>query len=47
MLQADTADLQSLQVRQTPTFFVNTRPLLSFGPRQLYILILSELDAPR
>jgi protein-disulfide isomerase len=47
VLQADTADLQSLGVRQTPTFFVNTRPLLSFGPRQLYELILSELDAPR
>jgi hypothetical protein len=47
VLQVDTADLQTLQVRQTPVFFVNTRPLLSFGPRQLYELILSELDAPR
>ncbi|MCG7362977.1 thioredoxin domain-containing protein [Roseomonas sp. ACRSG] len=47
VLQADTADLQALQVRQTPTFFVNTRPLLSFGPRQLYELILRELDAQR
>jgi hypothetical protein len=35
VLQVDTADLQALQVRQTPVFFVNTRPLLSFGPRQL------------
>jgi hypothetical protein len=34
-----------LQVRQTPAFFVNTRPLLSFGSRQLYELILSEIDA--
>ncbi|PWC26836.1 DsbA family protein [Teichococcus aestuarii] len=47
VLQADTADLQALQVRQTPTFFVNTRPLLSFGPRQLYELILSELSTSR
>lgn len=45
VLEADTADLQVLQVRQTPTFFVNKRPLLSFGPRQLYDLILSEIDA--
>ncbi|MDJ0391546.1 thioredoxin domain-containing protein [Roseomonas sp. E05] len=45
VLEADTADLQALQVRRTPTFFVNKRPLLSFGPRQLYDLILSEIDA--
>ncbi|MFZ6765264.1 DsbA family protein [Pseudoroseomonas sp. WGS1072] len=47
VLQADTADLQTLQVRQTPTFFVNTRPLLSFGPRQLYELILTEMNTAR
>jgi protein-disulfide isomerase len=47
VLRTDTADLQSLQIKQTPTFFVNTRPLLSFGPRQLYELILSELNPPR
>jgi protein-disulfide isomerase len=45
VLEADTADIQALQVRRTPTFFVNTRPLLSFGPRQLYELVLSEIDA--
>ena len=47
VLQTDTADLQTLQVQSTPTFFVNTRPLISFGPRQLYELILSELEASR
>lgn len=45
VLEADTADLQVLQVRRTPTFFVNKRPLLSFGPQQLYELILSEINA--
>lgn len=45
VLQADTADLQVLQVRRTPTFFVNRRPLVSFGPQQLYELVLSEINA--
>ncbi|HEV7266410.1 MAG TPA: thioredoxin domain-containing protein [Falsiroseomonas sp.] len=45
ILEADTADLQVLQVRRTPTFFVNKRPLISFGPQQLYELILSEINA--
>lgn len=45
VLAIDGEDLQALQVRQTPTFFVNGKPLLSFGPRQLYELILSEIEA--
>jgi protein-disulfide isomerase len=47
VLQADVADLQALQVRRTPTFFVNKRLLISFGPRQLYELVLTEIDAVR
>jgi hypothetical protein len=42
VLQADTTDLQSFGFRQTPTFFVNTRPLLSSRPRRLYELILTS-----
>lgn len=45
VLEADATDLQVLQARRTPTFFVNKRPLISFGPRQLYELILSEIEA--
>jgi protein-disulfide isomerase len=45
ILEVDKADLQVLQVRRTPTFFVNKRPLISFGPQQLYELILSEINA--
>lgn len=45
VLATDIADLKALQVRQTPTFFVNRRPLLAFGARQLYELVLSELAA--
>ncbi|MDO9501445.1 thioredoxin domain-containing protein [Falsiroseomonas sp.] len=43
VLVVDMADVQALQVTRTPTFFVNGRPLVSFGPQQLYDLILSEL----
>lgn len=43
VLAVDTADGQALQATRTPTFFVNKRSLVSFGPQQLYELILSEL----
>lgn len=44
-LRQDIADAQALNVRGTPTFFVNERPLTNFGPQQLYNLILAELAA--
>lgn len=44
-LRQDIADAQTLNVRGTPTFFVNERPLTNFGPQQLYDLVLSELAA--
>jgi hypothetical protein len=34
-------------VRQTPTFFVNGRPLTEFGPQQLADLVLSEVERVR
>jgi protein-disulfide isomerase len=36
-------DLVSLGVQQTPTFFVNEKPLTSFGAQELYDLVVSEL----
>ena len=44
-LEIDRADIQALSIRQTPTFFVNQRPLPSFGQQQLYNLVMSELEA--
>lgn len=44
-LNQDIADLQSLGVNRTPTFFVNGKPLLEFGARQLNDLVRSEVTA--
>lgn len=44
-LRQDIADAATLNVRGTPTFFVNEKPLTTFGPQQLYDLVLSELAA--
>lgn len=44
-LRQDAADAQSLNVRGTPTFFVNEKPLTTFGPQPLYNLVLAELEA--
>ena len=43
ILTQDTADAQALQIRQTPTFFVNGRTLDSFGPQQLFELVTEEV----
>ena len=45
VLRQDMADIRSLNVRQTPTFFVNGKPLQSFGQRQLVDLVRSEVEA--
>ena len=47
VLRQDVADLQTLGVRQTPTFFVNGKPLPSFGARQLAELVDAEVAASR
>ncbi len=43
LLQTDMADIKTLNVRGTPTFFVNGKPLPSFGSDQLLQLVRSEL----
>lgn len=43
ILEQDTADVQSLGIQKTPTFFVNGKPLETFGSQQLYELVQSEL----
>lgn len=47
VLTQDMADIRTLGVRQTPTFFVNGKPLPSFGVRQLHELVRSEVEAAR
>lgn len=43
LLTQDAEDLSALQVRGTPTFFVNGRSLPSFGPDQLAALVAEEV----
>jgi protein-disulfide isomerase len=45
IIEQDMADVKALNVQKTPGYFVNGKPLLSFGYKQLYYLIQSELDA--
>lgn len=40
----DASDVQALGVRKTPTFFVNGKPLESFGMQQLYSLVQQEVQ---
>lgn len=44
VLVQDTADIKTIGVRQTPTFFVNGKPLQSFGPEQLEELVQKEIE---
>ena len=44
ILAQEKEDIRSLQISQTPTFFVNEKPLPSFGAQQLYDLVISELN---
>lgn len=46
-LSQEAADVKQANVRQTPTFFVNGKPLPSFGPEQLLNLVRSEVEAVR
>ncbi len=47
MLNMDKADMQALGIRQTPTFFVNFKPLPEFGVQQLLDLVSAEVEAAR
>ncbi len=44
-IEQDIADGQLLGATKTPTFFVNGRPLPSFGYEQLTQLVSAEVDA--
>jgi protein-disulfide isomerase len=45
ILNQDLADAKTLGVQRTPQFFVNGKPLLNFGLRQLRSLIETEIAA--
>ncbi len=45
LIQQDLADAKTLNVRKTPGFFVNGKPLLRFGRNQLQQLVESEINA--
>ena len=44
LIQQDIADAKALNVRKTPGFFVNGKPLPSFGYKQLKDLVESEIS---
>ncbi len=44
-LKQDVADMKTLGVQKTPTFFVNGRPLEQFGEAQLRALVAAEVRA--
>ncbi len=44
IIEQDMADVRALNVQKTPGYFVNGKPLQTFGHRQLYELIQTELD---
>ena len=45
LIGQDLADARALNVNKTPGFFVNGKPLKTFGARQLQGLVLSEVKA--
>jgi protein-disulfide isomerase len=45
LIEQDLADAKTLNVKKTPGFFVNGKPLKTFGYKQLYKLIESEIKA--
>ena len=47
VLTQDAADIKTIGVRQTPTFFVNEKPLLEFGARQLMEMVDKEVESTR
>lgn len=47
VLNQDAADVKTVGIRGTPTFFVNGKPLPSFGADQLYELVREEVANAR
>lgn len=44
-IKQDLADAQALNVQKTPGFFVNGKPLINFGYKQLQALVEAEIKA--
>lgn len=47
VLNQDIADMTAINLKGTPTFFVNGKPLPEFGPQQLQDLVAAEVAAVR
>ena len=47
LLRQDVADLKAFDVKATPTFFVNGKPLVRLGQRQLQSLVDEEVTSAR
>lgn len=45
VLNQDTADIATIGVKQTPTFFVDGQPLLDFGVEQLRAMVRTQVEA--
>ena len=45
IIEQDMADVRALNVQKTPGYFVNGKPLQTFGYKQLYQLVQAELEA--
>lgn len=45
VLEQDMADVKAANIEGTPTFFVNGKPLPSFGPQELHDLVATELES--
>lgn len=43
LIEQDVADMTTLEVRQTPTFFINGKPLQEFGFEQLEAAVKAEM----
>ncbi len=47
ILNQDAADIQTVGVKRTPTFFVNGKPLTDFGIKQLFEMVGDEIVRSR
>lgn len=45
VLKVEAEDVTAVGLTQTPTFFVNGKPLTDYGPQQLYDLVTAEVEA--
>ena len=45
VLDQDASDVKAIGLQQTPTFYVNGKPLTEFGPQQLFDLVTAEVEA--